>query len=55
VFEKNGAVYIKADEETIKAKRRVLNLKCSSVSNEKVLVIGGYCIPTLSSVQLLIA
>jgi uncharacterized NAD(P)/FAD-binding protein YdhS len=41
VFEKDGAVYIKSDEATIKANRRSLNLKCASVSDEKVLVIGG--------------
>jgi hypothetical protein len=41
VFEKDGAVYIKTDEATLKANRRVLNLKCSSVSEDKVLVIGG--------------
>ena len=41
VFEKDGAVYIKTDEDTLKANRRVLNVKCSSVSNEQVLVIGG--------------
>jgi hypothetical protein len=41
VFERDGAVYVKTDEETLKAGRRSLNLKCSSVSDEKVLVIGG--------------
>lgn len=41
VFEKDGAVYVKSDEDTIKTNRRFLNLKCSSVSNDKVLVIGG--------------
>lgn len=41
-MEKDGAVYIKSDQDSIKANRRVLDLKCSSVSNEKVLVIGGY-------------
>ncbi|KAF2112169.1 hypothetical protein BDV96DRAFT_498344 [Lophiotrema nucula] len=41
VVEKDGAVYIKSDEATIKANRRQLNLKCSSVSDEKILVIGG--------------
>ncbi|KAJ4366447.1 Apoptosis-inducing factor 1 [Neocucurbitaria cava] len=41
VFEKDGAVYIKTDEDTLKANRRTLNVKCSSVSNEHVLVIGG--------------
>jgi len=41
VFEKDGAVYIKTDEDTLKANRRVLNIKCSSVGEDKVLVIGG--------------
>ncbi|CAO2658125.1 Nn.00g073850.m01.CDS01 [Neocucurbitaria sp. VM-36] len=41
VFEKDGAVYIKTDEDTLKANRRTLNVKCSSVSDEHVLVIGG--------------
>ncbi|KAJ4292550.1 Apoptosis-inducing factor 1 [Kalmusia sp. IMI 367209] len=42
VFERDGAVYVKADEETIKANRRFLNIKCSaSNNNEKVLVVGG--------------
>ncbi|KAF2820298.1 rubredoxin-NAD(+) reductase [Ophiobolus disseminans] len=41
VFERDGAVYIKTDQDTLKANRRVLNLKCSSVSDDKVLVIGG--------------
>jgi uncharacterized NAD(P)/FAD-binding protein YdhS len=41
VFERDGAVYIKTDEDTLKANRRTLNLKCSSVSEDKVLVIGG--------------
>ena len=42
VFEKDGAVFVKSDEAAIKANRGSLGLKCSSVSNEKVLVIGGY-------------
>lgn len=41
VVEKDGAVYVKTDEGTLKANRRFLNLKCSAVSSEKVLVIGG--------------
>jgi NADPH-dependent 2,4-dienoyl-CoA reductase/sulfur reductase-like enzyme len=41
VFERDGAVYVKSDEATIKANRRSLNIKCASVSDEKVLVIGG--------------
>jgi hypothetical protein len=41
VFERDGAVYIKTDEATLKANRRVLNIKCTSKTDEKVLVIGG--------------
>jgi len=41
VFERDGAVYVKTDEDTLKANRRFLNLKCSSVSDDKVVVIGG--------------
>ncbi|KAF1851318.1 uncharacterized protein K460DRAFT_269193 [Cucurbitaria berberidis CBS 394.84] len=41
VFEKDGAVYIRTDEDTLKANRRTLNVKCSPVSNEHILVIGG--------------
>ncbi|EUC30717.1 hypothetical protein COCVIDRAFT_107100 [Bipolaris victoriae FI3] len=41
VIEKDGAVYVKTTEEALKAKRRHLNIKCSSVSDDKVLVIGG--------------
>ena len=32
---------IKTTEEALKANRRHLNIKCSSVSEDKVLVIGG--------------
>lgn len=42
LVEKDNAVYVKSDEATIKANRRVLNIKCSTKSDEKVLVIGGY-------------
>ncbi|CAI6267527.1 unnamed protein product [Periconia digitata] len=41
VLEKNGAVYVKTDEDTLKANRRFLNIKCSATSSDKVLVIGG--------------
>jgi len=41
VFERDGSVYIKTDEDTLKANRRTLNIKCSSKSDDKVLVIGG--------------
>lgn len=42
VYEKDGAVYIKGDEATIKAGRKTLDIKCSASGAEKVLVIGGY-------------
>jgi hypothetical protein len=42
VFEKDGAVYIKGDEELIKANRRAFNVKCSAQGSEKVVVVGGY-------------
>lgn len=42
ILEKDGAVYIKGEESTIKANRQTLNIKCSAQGNEKVLVIGGY-------------
>jgi hypothetical protein len=42
VIEKDGAVYIKGDEELLKANRRTFNAKCSPSGNEKVVVVGGY-------------
>ena len=41
VTEKNGAVYIKGDEQTIKASRRQPNTKCLAQGQEKVVVVGG--------------
>ncbi|KAF2139819.1 uncharacterized protein K452DRAFT_231657 [Aplosporella prunicola CBS 121167] len=41
VIQKDGAVYIKGDEETIKASRRKLDFSCKVKTDEKVLVIGG--------------
>ena len=51
IIEKNGAVYIKGEEATIKASRRQPKTKCSVSGQEKVVVVGGYglCIPTCSS------
>ena len=40
-MEKTGGVYIKGDEGTIKANRRVLNTKCKPQGQEKVVVVGG--------------
>ena len=42
LVEKDGAVYIKGDEQTIKASRRSPNTKCSVQSKEKVVVVGGF-------------
>ncbi|KAH0282887.1 rubredoxin-NAD(+) reductase, partial [Aureobasidium sp. EXF-3399] len=42
VFERDGAVYIKGEEKTIKANRRQLNIKCRSVKDkDHVVVIGS--------------
>lgn len=41
IIEKDGAVYIKGDEETIKSSKRTLDIKCSASGEEKVLVVGG--------------
>jgi hypothetical protein len=41
ILEKDGAVYIKGDESTIKASRRKLNLKCTAKSQDKVVIVGG--------------
>jgi hypothetical protein len=41
IIEKDGAVYIKGDEATIKANRRPLNLKCAAKSLDNVIIVGG--------------
>ena len=41
VVEKDGGVYIKGEESTIKANRRQVNTKCSVQGQEKVVVVGG--------------
>ena len=41
IIEKNGGVYIKGSEATIKASRRSPNHKCSAKGQEKVLIVGG--------------
>ncbi|KAL9104516.1 MAG: hypothetical protein Q9163_000547 [Psora crenata] len=38
---RDGSLYIKGDEETIKASRRQVDTKCSADSQEKVVVVGG--------------
>lgn len=39
--EEDGAVFIKGDEQTIKASRRQPNTKCAAQGQEKVVVVGG--------------
>ena len=46
IVEKDGAVYVKADQAVLKANRRHLNLKCQAESSEKVVVVGGYVLLT---------
>lgn len=41
ILEKDGAVYIKGDEATIKSSRRKLNLKCAAKIQDKVVIVGG--------------
>ena len=40
-MEKDGGVYIKGEESTIKANRRAVNTKCKAQGQEKVVVVGG--------------
>jgi len=42
VYERDGVVYIKGEEQTIKSSRRNLKIKCSAKGNEKVVIIGRY-------------
>jgi hypothetical protein len=41
VMEKNGAVYIRGEESTIKNGRRKPDVKCSAQGQEKVVIVGG--------------
>ena len=41
ILEKNGGVYIKGEESTIKANRRAVNTKCKAQGEEKIVVVGG--------------
>lgn len=41
IFERDGAVYIMGDEDTIKASRRSGAVKCSVETDEKVVIVGG--------------
>jgi len=47
IIEKDGGIYIKGDEETIKNSGRQLNIKCQAQGPEKVLVIGRCGIASL--------
>ena len=51
IIEKDGAVYIKGEAQTIKANRRQLDTKCSVQGQEKVIVIGGYVPHILNSLE----
>lgn len=41
VYEKDGAVYIKGDETSIKFGQRDPVLKCQAVGDKRVVIIGG--------------
>lgn len=41
IVEKDGGVFIKGEEATIKSNRGSANLKCSASGEEKVVIIGG--------------
>lgn len=41
IVQKDGGVYVKADESTIKAARKTLSIKCSPKGQEKVVVVGS--------------
>ena len=46
ILEKDGGVYIKGEEQTIKASRRQPNTRCSAQGQEKVVVVGGFVHPS---------
>ncbi|KAL9122662.1 MAG: hypothetical protein Q9187_000784 [Circinaria calcarea] len=41
IVEKDGGVFIKGEEATIKSNRGSANLKCSASGEERVVIIGG--------------
>ena len=45
VMEKNGGVYVKGEESAIKGGRRIPNVTCKSLGEDKVVVVGGYVKP----------
>ena len=46
VFEKDGAVYVKGDETSIKSSGRVPVQSCSVEDDEHVVIVGG-CVPLI--------
>lgn len=42
LFEKDGSIYIKGEEERIKSSRGVGDIQCAVESEEKVVIVGGY-------------
>ena len=50
ILEKDGAVFIKGDEATIKAKRRSPGLKCSAGGDEHVVIVGGFAIQSIDAI-----
>lgn len=44
ISEKDGSIYITADEGTIKSGRRSGSVKCSVETDEKVVIVGGLVI-----------
>lgn len=41
VVEKDGGVYIKGDENTVKSARKTLSIKCSPRGQEKIVIVGS--------------
>lgn len=41
IVQRDGAVYIKGDESTIKANRKTLDISCKAEGQEKVVIVGG--------------
>ena len=41
VLERNGALYIKAEEAVVKANRKALTIRCKASSPETVVIVGG--------------
>jgi hypothetical protein len=41
VFERDGAVYIKAEAEQVKSGQRLPPASCKATGHEKVVIVGG--------------